>query len=367
MKQYGKYFLVIIPLVVIGLIMWYFSNIVVYILISYVLSLIGHPLVTYLGKIRIKNIQIPKAIRALLTIIILWSLVFVFFRVFIPLFAIYGNELSQINVESVISGLEEPLNSIEKFINKLQVSSNKDISLQNIIANRIASFFNASLISNILGDLAGLIGNIAIAFLSISFITFFFLKEEELFYNGLFLFISSKYEERVAHVLASIKRLLSRYFIGIGLQITGIILLITIGLTIIGINFKLGLVIGLFAGIFNVIPYLGPIIGTAMGMLLGLATHLDLNFNDALLPLLGYMLIVFVCVQLIDNFVFQPFIYSSSVNAHPLEIFLIIMIGGSLGGVIGMLLAIPIYTIIRVIAKEFFSNFKIVQKITQRL
>jgi predicted PurR-regulated permease PerM len=79
------------------------------------------------------------------------------------------------------------------------------------------------------------------------------------------------------------------------------------------------------------------------------------------------MAIVFISVQIIDNILFQPLIYSSSVKAHPLEIFLVIMAAGSLAGVLGMFLAIPTYTIIRVIAKEFFDNMKLVRKLTESL
>ena len=85
------------------------------------------------------------------------------------------------------------------------------------------------------------------------------------------------------------------------------------------------------------------------------------------LPLLGFMIIVFGSVQIIDNILFQPLIYSSSVKAHPLEIFLVILAAASLAGILGMILAIPVYTILRVIAKEFFDNMKIVKKLTENL
>jgi predicted PurR-regulated permease PerM len=176
-----------------------------------------------------------------------------------------------------------------------------------------------------------------------------------------------KYLEKIKHILASIKKLLTRYFIGIIVQISGIITLVSTGLTIVGVDFSDALVIALVVGLFNIIPYLGPIMGASLGLVLGLATNLDLTFYPELLPLLGYMTIVFIIVQVIDNVVFQPFIYSSSVNAHPLEIFLVILCAASLFGITGMILAIPSYTILRVIAKEFFNNLKVVKKITEKI
>jgi len=79
------------------------------------------------------------------------------------------------------------------------------------------------------------------------------------------------------------------------------------------------------------------------------------------------MVIVIIITQTIDNVVFQPFIFASSVNAHPLEIFIVILAAGSFAGVAGMILAIPSYTVLRVIGKEFFNNFKTIKKLTSGL
>jgi predicted PurR-regulated permease PerM len=144
-------------------------------------------------------------------------------------------------------------------------------------------------------------------------------------------------------------------------------LLDTIGLSIIGIEFNHAVLIGLFCGLFNVIPYLGPWMGAIVGLLIGAALNINASFMEHTLPLLGMMTIVFLSVQIIDNVLFQPLIYSSSVKAHPLEIFLVIMAAGSMAGVLGMFLAIPTYTIIRVVAKEFFDNMKLVRKLTESL
>ena len=147
----------------------------------------------------------------------------------------------------------------------------------------------------------------------------------------------------------------------------GITTLITLGMTIAGGGFRRGLVIGLIAAILNIIPYLGPWIGAVLGVILGVATHLDMDFATQLLPLIGYMILVFAITQLTDNLVFQPVIFGTSVYAHPIEIFIVIMMAGSLAGIVGMILAIPTYTVVRVFAKEFFNNFRVVQKLTEKI
>ena len=174
-------------------------------------------------------------------------------------------------------------------------------------------------------------------------------------------------EESFRHALESIKYLLRRYFVGIMLQMTGILTMVTLGMTIVGVGFRHSLVIGLVAAVLNIIPYLGPWIGAALGIILGVATHLDLDFATQLLPLMGYMTLVFVITQLADNLLFQPVIFGTSVHAHPIEIFIVIMMAGSLAGIVGMILAIPTYTVLRVFAKEFFNNFRVVQKLTEKI
>jgi predicted PurR-regulated permease PerM len=362
-----RYIIVFLGLVLIGLTLWYFKPIVSYILIAGIFSLIGRPLVDLLRKARVKGFRIPRWTAAAITLIALWILIFSFFRVFIPLLAQEANELSKIDIEKIESSLDKPLDEVNNFFYKYNMGTNSDQNLEDYLAEQIASVLNFTTVSNFFGSLAGFLGNFFIAFFSISFITFFFLKEEYMLSNAILLMVPSKQEEGVKHILSSIKYLLSRYFIGILIQITCIIILVTVGQSIVGLDFSRAMVIGLFAGFLNVIPYIGPILGTSVGLIIGLATHLHLEFYAELLPLLLSMLTVFLIVQAIDNFVFQPVIFSNSVKAHPLEIFLVILAAGYLAGVIGMILAIPAYTVIRVIAKEFFNNLKIVKKITEKI
>ncbi|MFC2096301.1 AI-2E family transporter [Bacteroidota bacterium] len=367
MNKNLRYLFIILGVVVVGFILWYFKSIVAYILISSVFALVGRPIVVFLNKLHFKKIRIPNAISALLTVIGLWTLILIFFRIFIPLVANQASELSAIDAESVMNNLQEPIEKIEAFLLKYNINTNNDQSMDQYLTEKFMSVLSFSLLSDLFGSLAGILGNIFIAAFAISFITFFFLKDKGLFTDGILLFVPDKFLEKIEHILVSIKKLLTRYFVGIIVQVSGIIILVSLGLTIIGIGFSDALVIGLVVGLFNVIPYLGPVIGAILGLVLGLATNLDLPFYSDLLPLLGYMSIVFIIVQVVDNVVFQPFIYSSSVNAHPLEIFLVIMCAANLFGITGMIMAIPAYTILRVIAKEFFNNLKLVKKLTEKI
>ncbi len=367
MSTTARYIFIVIGVIILGFILWFFKSIVAYLFLSLVLSLIGHPVVELLGKLKIRRITIPKALRAFIALILLWIVFFSFFRVFIPLIAYEANDLSKINIHSVVDNLDEPLRKADQFIEKFKIPSSKDLSVKDYISEKLSSLLSVSLFSNIFSSITNLLGNIFIAIFAISFMTFFFLKDEKMFTESIILLVPDKHVESFRHAMSSVRRLLMRYFIGITGQITCIIILVTLGLTIVGVGFRHSLLIGFMAGILNVIPYIGPLMGAVLGIILGVSTHLSMDFYSELLPMIGYMALVFIIVQITDNVLFQPLIYSSSVNAHPMEIFLVILIAGSLAGITGMILAIPSYVVVRVFAKEFFNKFKVVKKLTEKI
>ncbi|MDY0198733.1 MAG: AI-2E family transporter [Tenuifilaceae bacterium] len=367
MNRLARYIILGTGLAIVLFLLWYFSNIVAYILVSAVLSLIGKPIVELIGRIKIKGWRPPSALGAAIALATLWFLFILFFRVMIPLVVSQINELSAVNVPNMISNFNQPLQAIDNFIQEYLPESVKEFSAKSYLIEKVSGVVNVSIITNLFSSTANLLGSLFIAAFSISFITFFFLKDEGLFYEGVTMLFPERFETNLKHALSSINRLLRRYFIGIILQSTGIMLLGTIGFLIVGLPFQTAIVISLFLGILNVIPYVGPIVGALLGLIIGVATNLDMNFTQEMIPLLIYMLIVFGCINLIDNIVFQPLIFSSSVHAHPLEIFIVLLIAGSVGGILGMLLAIPSYTVLRVFGKEFFNNFRVIRKLTEKI
>ena len=171
-----------------------------------------------------------------------------------------------------------------------------------------------------------------------------------------------KYGDQIIHAIDSVSTMLSRYFAGILIQITIITVFVSIGLSVFGI--KNALLIGFFAALINVIPYLGPLLGATFAVFITISSNLDLDFVADVLPMLTRVAIVFAAMQMLDNFLLQPYIFSNSIMAHPLEVFIVIMIGNSIDGPVGMILAIPTYTVLRVMAKTFLKEWRLVQKIT---
>jgi len=347
--------------------LWYFRNIVVYILVSGVLSIMGRPLVDLFCRISIGKLKFPRVLGALLTLMIIWGLIILFLWIFVPLVTRQVNYFSTIDSSKIVQIVEGPINRIEEFIGSINPNISGQLSLKDYITSKITGVLNIEMIQNFLGSLAGLLGNVIVAVFSISFITFFFLKDQHLFYESILMWIPDKYVDNVTRALNSVKNLLTRYLIGIVIQSTCIMILITLGMTIIGIDFQQALVMGLIVGILNVIPYVGPWFGFFIVMIMGIASHMSMDFTVVVVPLVMYMTIVVALTQLIDNVVFQPVIFSNSVRAHPLEIFVVVLAAGFAAGIPGMLLGIPTYTVLRVFAREFFYGFKAVQKITSSL
>ena len=191
------------------------------------------------------------------------------------------------------------------------------------------------------------------------------MKEEFLFRNIVLALVPDSFEGRIINISPRLKKVLSRYFAGILIQITLITLLISVGLYFIG--FENFIAIAFFAGLMNIIPYIGPLIGMAFGLILGLSTNFTAELSMEPIPLAPMIIGVFGLVQLIDNFILQPVIFSNSINAHPLEIFLVISIAAVIGGIPGMIVAVPTYSVLRLLAREFFPNVKFIRRLTQNL
>ena len=367
MNSFCRYLLIILGVAILGYVLWYFSNVLAYVLVAAVLSLIGRPLVGLLGRIKLGKFRLPDSLRALIVLVLIWFVFFGFFRLFVPLIANEANELSQIDSQLLLQKLEGPIDKLEEWYYDFNTGQDNVPSLENLINEKIKSVLDISVITNIFSSILGLLGNAFIAIFSISFIAFFFLKEKSIITDFIVLLFPQKHEQAIRNAMTSVRHLLMRYFAGLLAQATGILVMATTGMLIVGIDFSLALTIGMIMAVINIIPYLGPYLGGSIGIILGVANNLDLDFSAELLPMVLSMLTVVVVVQMVDNFVSQPLIFGKSVKAHPLEIFLVIIIAGTLAGIPGMILGIPIYTVIRVFAKEFLSQVRVVKKLTRKL
>ncbi len=341
-----------------------FSDIVTYLFISIILSLIGRPLVRRFNRLRLGNFHFPNALSAFLALFVMLLIIITFLGIFVPLIASQAAIISEIDFAGLGNSVQEPLYDLEFFLKKYKMLA-PDETIRQIVADQLTEILNLASFSKTVSSIVGVTGSIFIATFSILFLTFFFMKDAYLLEELVDSLTPANYHHEVNNVLLQTKYLLSRYFIGLLIELTTMVTLLSTGLSIFGV--QNALLIGFFGGMMNIIPYLGPVIGATVGMLLAVFSALSAGMLSEVLPLIFIVLGVFAGANLIDNIVLQPLIYSNSVKAHPVEIFLVILIAGSMAGIPGMILAIPSYTILRVIAKEFLSQFKVVQRLTKNI
>ena len=344
--------------------LWYFFDLFIYLIIAAVLSLMGQPLVDLFSRLHVGKVQMPKWLSALVTLIILLGVFVSFFLIFVPLISKQAAIISNINVDEVVGYFAGQIQELQELLISWDVVS-PDQTLEAVIEDKVSSLINFTSFSHIVSRLLSTAGTVFIGLFSVLFLSFFFLRDRHLLKNGILLFTPDRFQEQVTHVLHKTKIMLSRYFIGLMTELITMATLISIGLTIFGI--ENGILIGFLGGLMNVIPYLGPIIGASIGVVLGVSSALSLGMYQDVLNVALEVVGTFAVANLIDNMVLQPLIYSRSVYAHPIEIFLVILMAGSLAGIPGMILAIPSYTVLRIVAKEFLSGFKVIDKLTENI
>ncbi|MBN1108981.1 MAG: AI-2E family transporter [Bacteroidales bacterium] len=364
MKKVLTYTGYVLILLLLGYMLYRFYYILIWIVIAAMLSFIGQPVVRLLDRIRIRKLKMPRPLSALLSLFIIVLILAGLFAIFVPLIINQAQNISSIDITLLNQNLQGPLLWLDKTLNSVGAIP-EGVTIEEFLLEKIKTVVNITSVGNVIGNFISAAGNIFVGVFSILFISFFFLKDDSLFQEGLLLFIPEKHHEATLKVVSESKSLLIRYYLGVLLQVLAVTTLITLGLKIFGI--KNALLIGFFAGIMNIIPYIGPIIGGLIGISLGVISMLTTGAYSDILPVLLKIAGTLLAVNMIDNNILVPVIYSRSVKSHPLEIFLVIIIGGGLAGLAGMLFAVPVYTLLRVIAKEFFNNFRVVRKLTDQI
>jgi predicted PurR-regulated permease PerM len=322
-----------------------------------VLALMGAPLMKILAKIKIRKKSIPDAITALFTLLFMYSLVFYLCVKFVPLMVTEVQFLTTLNFNQVFHSIWEEFPAIKNFGTEELVKTT--ITTQ---ANGLLDFKN---VSGLLNNAASIVGSFAGGLLAVSFITYFLLKEETMVYKTVLLITPSQFESEIKDILRTTRAMLTKYFIGLFCDMVIVSTIVASGMYFCGV--KNAVFIGVFAGVMNIIPYIGPLISLVFAMFLGVTGCFEYGTIHDISGVVTKIFFVMLAVNLLDGILIQPFIFSKSVQAHPLEIFLVILMAATLGGIVGMVIAIPTYTLMRIVAKEFLTNLKFFKKITENI
>ncbi|MBU3012165.1 AI-2E family transporter [Polaribacter vadi] len=330
------------------------QSVIIYLIIAAILSLIARPIIRFLKR----KLKFPNTLAVVSTMFLMLGLLTGLILMFIPLILEQGRSLSLLEVDKLENNLQRIFNQITTYF------SSKGIDVLSELKN-VDFLSQFQEIPNFLNSVLGALGSLSVGLFSVLFISFFFMKDSQLLKKGIMTLIPNGTEGRFSKSLETINNLLSRYFIGLIVQITILFVFYTIILLIFGIHNAI--VIAFLCALLNLIPYVGPLIGAVLMCILSMTSNIELDFQTEILPTTSYIMVGYLIAQLIDNFASQPIIFSKTTKSHPLEIFLIIIIGGLLLGVIGMITAVPLYTALKVILKEFLSENKIVKSITKDL
>ncbi|MBN9286105.1 MULTISPECIES: AI-2E family transporter [Flavobacterium] len=332
------------------------QSVLIYLLVALVISLIGNPITNFLKK----RLKFKHTLAVVTTMIIFVLIVGGLLMMFIPLLLSQGQNLSLLNTASLEKDFNDLVFQINSYFNDHNIDAGKLLEKSNW-----SSKINFDFIPEFLNTLIGTVSSFGVGLASVFFITFFFLKDQSLFIKMSKRILPDQHEDKILSSVEKINVLLSRYFIGLLLQLFIVFILYLIVLLIFGI--ENAFVIAFLCAVLNIIPYIGPLIGTVLALALTLISNLGGDFRTEMLPTAIYVMIGFMVVQLIDNNISQPIIFSNSIKSHPLEIFLVILIFGLLFGVFGMILAVPFYTVLKVIGKEFFPENQIIKILTKNI
>lgn len=351
---------------------WYFRSVLVYIILAAVVSLLARPVMKLLRKIRIKGKSAPDWLLAILSLILILGIFLGIVTQVIPVVSSIIQSVSG-NLQTASFNASE----IARWMDKLNIwlidrfpTLGRDFKLQEALVTWLKNAFDMSSITSVVGSVASALGSFGVGLFSVVFIGFFFIKDDKLFRRIVGSLVPDKVEDEAIQAIGDIEHLLSRYFGGLLIEVLGVATLNFLGLWLIAkIGFYPAIGIAFMAGLLNVIPYVGPWIGAAIGVVLGLVLKFSSAAALGVFPNFWVILItlvaIFAVTQMVDNFFFQPFIYSTSIKSTPLEIFIVLLMAGHVGGILGMLVAIPTYTVIRVVAARFLKGFKPVKRLIE--
>ncbi len=361
--QKNKLFFLILIVITIGFLVWYFSHIVIFIIVASVVSIIGTPIVDFFDRVKIWKFRMPHWLSVTLALLLMLFAFVGMFSLFIPLVIQEAQMISSIDGKQLMNYFQNDISSLQSTLQQYGVMP-KGATIESSAKQAMLKIIDFGLFSNILSSVISFTGTFFFNLFSIAFLSFFFLFDTTMLPKLLLLITPSKYSDQMKNVMVRSRTLLSRYFIGLIVQIALNMITYSLALWIVGVRSPL--VIGFFTGIIIIIPYLGGIISMIMGVLLGVTGVISVGDFAQIMPMTLKILGAMFVVQTIDNNVFAPLIQGKSVKAHPVEIFLVVIAAASFGGIIGMVVAVPAYAFIKIVATEFLSNFRLIRHMSNQ-
>ncbi|MEI7661374.1 MAG: AI-2E family transporter [Bacteroidota bacterium] len=361
--QKNKLFFLIIGVAALGFLVWYFANIVIFIIVAGVISIVGSPLVDLMDRVRIGRFRFPHVLSVTVTLALFLLLFFGLFSLFIPLIINEAEMISAIDGKQLMAYYHDEIARSQSLLIHYGILP-RGATFESAAKKAILNFIDFGMFSNVLTSVISFTGTFFFNLFSVVFLSFFFLLDQKMLPRFILLLTPDRHDERIRNVMHQSKKLLSRYFIGLIIQVMANILTYSFALYLVGVESPL--VVGFFTGIIIIVPYLGGIIAMIMGVILGITGVISAGEYGTILPMALKIVGAMFVVQVIDNNIFAPVIQGKSVKAHPVEIFIVVIAAAGIGGIPGMIVAVPSYGFIKIVAREFLSNFKLFRKVPEK-
>ncbi len=217
------------------------------------------------------------------------------------------------------------------------------------IAVALNNIFGEEQITAVAGSIVGVFTNLFYAVIVVPFVAFFFLKDGMQIRHNLLRLVPNRYFEPSLMLIEKIETIVGKYFRALLAQIAAVAVVASALLYVVGLEYAIA--VGVFTGLANTIPYFGPFMGFLAGTLMGIVQTGDFSL------VLG-VVVAMLLTQITDNVIFQPYIFSRAAKTHPLLILFAVLIGAQLAGIIGMLIAIPVLTILRVSVEQLLWSLR---------
>lgn len=320
--------------------LWYFADLVFYLLIGFIVAYLLGPIVDFLQGVGFR--RIPSI---LITFLLLLGGLFFLLATLIPFVVEQVMELSELislaEVNQLAIEIEEWL---QGFLPQLETGI-----IRRSFEEMFRALFQTDVFANTVFSVTSIFANIFYAVIVIPFVAFFFLKDRRTIRESVLRQIPNRYFEISLAIIDKVEYNIGRYFRALFIQSISVACVAAFFLWMIGLENAVG--VGIVAGIANTIPYFGPLMGLIAGLLVGVAQTGDLS-------LVGGIVVAIALTQISDVLLFQPYIFSKASRLHPLVILMVVLIGAKVGGVVGMLLAIPTTTVARVTISQIIWSFR---------
>ncbi|MEQ9090147.1 MAG: AI-2E family transporter [Balneola sp.] len=344
LEKIVKFAIGIAAIAVLGWVLVKLGNLVLYLVLALILSYVLDPIVNWLQRNKV-----PRTFAITLT---LSAVILVFVYASTTVIPKVADQMVQLARQLDIRNIESIANQVET-----KLSDDYDFIPEGFLSNNLTqvlnSLFDFDQFSSVFSNLVGVFTDIFSAILVVPFAAFFFLKDGSKIRRDLLLLIPNKYFETSLTLIDKIEKRLGLYFRSVLLQSLLVAASSWATLSVAGLDNSLS--VGIAVGLANTIPYFGPIIGYILSIIISIIETGDFSL------VLVCMIAIFI-VQMLDNIVFQPLLFSRSADMHPVAILFIILIGAEVAGILGMLVAIPLATVIRITIIQIswsFNNYQV--------